>query len=263
MSIASTPALPVVYPPELPGPTSAPLTPTERRLRSEIPGPMQLRGVQRDFHGVQRLQFVFTADQARKFREWWEIDLYRGGMWFSADWPLPWARKGNVYRFRSAPSWEFIPGGPRGRGVRRLSIEVEVRGRGVPPLDYSLLIVTSQPYPLLLNDAVDISSTGLGGSLPEVVFPTDQVDMDVAFIGGELRTPLHTLSIAVDDLDLDVAMLGGELRQPLVSLGAPVESLDLGAQMLSGSLRVALVQYVNYPAESIDLGTTFLGGSLQ
>lgn len=136
------------YPTGLPGPTAAPLTPTERRLASEVPGPVQYRGVQRDFHARQRVQFVLTADQARRWQDWWRVDLLRGGLWFAADWPLLYGKTDNVYRFAGPPSWEFIAGGPRGQGMRRVSAVFEVRGRGELPREFLLSAAFDMAQPI-------------------------------------------------------------------------------------------------------------------
>lgn len=158
----------VRYPTGLPGPTAAPLTPTERRLASEVPGPVQYRGVQRDFHARQRVQFMLTADQAEAWQTWWRADLMRGGLWFAADWPLLQGRTDNVYRFAAPPTWDFIPGGPQGRGMRRVSALLEVRGRGADPQVYDDEPIVEGVYLEDLSGLTVGAPFPLTGSMPDV-----------------------------------------------------------------------------------------------
>jgi hypothetical protein len=159
---------PVRYPSGLPGPTAAPLTPTERRLASEVPGMVQYRGIQRDFHARQRVQWMLTADQAETWQTWWREELQRGGLWFAANWPLLQGRVDNVYRFAGPPTWDFIPGGPRGRGMRRVSAALEVRGRGALPLLYGDDPIVEGVYLEDLSGVAVGAPFSLVGSNPDV-----------------------------------------------------------------------------------------------
>jgi hypothetical protein len=249
------------YPTGLPGPTAAPLTPTERRLASEVPGPVQYRGVQRDFHARQRVQFVLTADQARRWQDWWRVDLLRGGLWFAADWPLLYGKTDNVYRFAGPPSWEFIAGGPRGQGMRRVSAVFEVRGRGELPREY-MLIVTSRPYPVEAEDALNVSFS-LDG-LRTQTWPDDEMDIGFSLDGGTLRATLINYGLwPADELDVAFTLDGGNLRSSLVRYqNWPAEELDVAFTLDGGNMRVALIRYQSWPAEEMNITFSLDGGSL-
>lgn len=253
--------VPVLYPSGLPGPTAAPLTPTERRLASEVPGMVQYRGIQRDFHARQRVQWMLTADQAERWQNWWRIDLLRGGLWFAANWPLLPGRVNNVYRFAGPPSWDFIPGGPRGRGMRRVSAALEVRGRGELPREY-LLIVTSRPYPVEAEDSISIGFQL--DALRSQTWPDDEMDIGFSLDGGSLRAPLVNYGLwPAEEVDLAFTLDGGSLRSTLIRYqNWPAEEMDLAFTLDGGSLRVALIRYQNWPAEEMNITFSLDGGSL-
>ena len=115
------------YPSDLPGPDIGSITSAERRLHTPIPGPMRFRAAQRDRLAFQKYQFTLTADQAETFQEWWETELYKGGAWFGATWPLPYGIVVGVRKFLSI-AWNLVGG-----DVWRISGVFEVRGRGMLP----------------------------------------------------------------------------------------------------------------------------------
>lgn len=123
--------IPSAYPALLPCPTVAVVRPAERRLPSDLAGPKQFRGLQRDYLADERVEWTLTQEQAAAFDSWWRDDLVQGGKWFLSDWPSP-QGAGLVRRFGSAPKWVYIHGGTN-RRMWRVSAECEVRGRGVAP----------------------------------------------------------------------------------------------------------------------------------
>lgn len=250
----------IAYPEGLPAPQSAPLLPTERRLVSEIKGPLQVRGIQRDFHAIQRLAWVLTAEQGRRFDDWWRDTLLRGGMWFAADWPLPSGRVGNVYRFHTTPRWEYLRGGPKGWGMHRVSAEVEVRGRGDLPRNRFIVSVTSTPYPVVAEDALDIGFPGADAGF--INMPSDHLGLGFSLDGGELRTLYITYATEPDEIDIGFSLDGGSLRTPLITYEGDPELLDITFTLENGSLRVALIRYTNWQPEEIDIGFSLDGGSL-
>lgn len=250
----------VAYPSDLPAPQTAPLSPTERRLVSELRGPMQVRGIQRDFHAVQRLSWVLTAEQGRRFDDWWRDTLLRGGLWFSADWPLLSGRVGNVYRFHRAPTWVYLRGGPKGWGMHRVSAEVEVRGRGEPPRNNYITSVTSRVYPVIAEDDVEIGFA-LDG-INYLQLPLDFMDFSFALTGGSLRNPLITYEWPAEEIDVAFSLEGGDLRAILITYEWPPEALDVAFALLDGDLRVVVVSYLNWPPEAVDVTFSLDGGTL-
>lgn len=120
--------VPLVYPATLPCPQSAPFSRSERRALSALSGKRQSRTLWRDRHGTIPVQFLMTFEQVAIWLDWIETEQVNGGAWFAADWRVPFGRTG-VFRFMSAPTYpEFIP-----IVGWRVSAEVEVRGRGMPP----------------------------------------------------------------------------------------------------------------------------------
>lgn len=119
----------IVYPAELPVPSVATLTPTERRLLSGLPGPRASLVIQRDFNAGQRIEWAaLTQAELAVFRDWWHGDLVEGGAWFAATWPLPEGLVVGVRKFLAEPRRQYL-----GNGNWRVSAECEVRGRGELP----------------------------------------------------------------------------------------------------------------------------------
>lgn len=116
----------MAYPSTLPVPRSAPLTPAERRLMSELPGPRQTRGIERDPRAGQDLEWIFTFEQMETWTAWL-AEISDGGAWWSADWPMPIGGAGQR-RFVGAPS-EPVFIARVGFTVRA---HVELRGRAAP-----------------------------------------------------------------------------------------------------------------------------------
>ena len=88
------------------------------------------RPAQRDRLATQQLTFelVDWAD-CMAFRQWYEVDLQRGGAWFSATWPLPQGWVSAVRRFVGQPRWDYIVA-----IGWRVTAECQLRGRGLAPV---------------------------------------------------------------------------------------------------------------------------------
>lgn len=117
----------LIYPATLPNLITAPVTPAERRLLSDvIGGPQQARGVQRDYLATRQVEWgPFTRAQAEEFERWWRETLVYGGAWFSATWVSPQGRVPLVYQFAAPPKWIYVAD-----GIWRVSAPLHVRGRG-------------------------------------------------------------------------------------------------------------------------------------
>ena len=122
----------VVFPSTLPGPSVSAVTPAERRLSSDVSGgPQQFRGVQRDYLGMQSIEWdSLDATQAAALDTWFNATLTSGGAWFASTWPAPQGWVSLVRRFIGAPVWSHRPG-----GFWHVSARVQVRGRGLAPTD--------------------------------------------------------------------------------------------------------------------------------
>lgn len=118
------------YPASLPCPTALSLQSSERRSLSSIAGPRKSRVSSTDRLASVPLNFVFfSAAQVSVFSDWVRTSLAYAGAWFSADWPTPQGGT-NVYRFVGTPSYPEFLGNGRGW---RVSAQVQLRGRGMPP----------------------------------------------------------------------------------------------------------------------------------
>jgi hypothetical protein len=253
--------IPVRYPDGLPCPATAPLSPTQRVLPSDLPGPTRYRGFQRDFHATQQLEWIFTAQQAQQFHQWWSDTLRRGGLWFAADWPLLSGRIDNVYRFASPPAWQYIAGGANGEGMHRVRAAMEVRGRGMPPRDYDVLLITSRPYPVELQESLGIHFGFGSGQFME--WPIDHMAMGFGFVGGDLREPLVDYSGEPEEMGLSFGFESGELRNLLIEYDdALPEELAVAFGFVSGQLVTVLVQYEEWPPEEVGLTFGFVSGTL-
>ncbi len=120
----------VVFPVSLPNPSASAVSPSERRLLSDVTGgPQQARGVQRDYLAVRQVTWShLNATEAAMFDAWYRNTLSNGGAWFSAAWPSPQGSVLLVHRFLSAPRWTYQAGGFWG-----VAADLQVRGRGLPP----------------------------------------------------------------------------------------------------------------------------------
>lgn len=120
----------VNFPSSLPRPSFAPVQLAERRLLSDIEGPQQARGIQRDYLATQQLEWdLLDTAAAAAFQHWWQFTIVFGLAWFSATWPFPSGCNAVVRRFIGPPKWQYLPG-----GFWRVSAACEVRGRGLLPV---------------------------------------------------------------------------------------------------------------------------------
>lgn len=109
-----------IYPESLPCPQAdTDLVPRERRYLSEIGDVRNLRMFQQEFQATRnKINFIFTEEEAAEFRDWYENGIFHGGAWFYADWPLLHTDKLVAHRFVGQPKWEWIFGGNPGKQGR-------------------------------------------------------------------------------------------------------------------------------------------------
>lgn len=158
----------VKYPEDLPCPqVDTDLVPRERRYISDISSVRNLRMFQQEFQATRnRISFIFTEEEAREFREWYEGEIIHGGAWFYADWPILHKDKKIAYRFVGQPKWEWLLGanpGYMGRSVAgynpasdavtvyKVTATVELYERKVGKL---LNVYTSKIYPYYFTDDI-------------------------------------------------------------------------------------------------------------
>jgi hypothetical protein len=167
----AAPAL-VVYPGTLPGPSAVRLAPAERRLLSDLPGPQQLRGLQRDYLAVEELEWgLLDSTAALAWDAWWRTTLNAGLSWFAAAWPTPQGGASAVRRFLGTPKWQHLPG-----GFWRVTATAERRGRGLDPKVYA-----GDPY--FANVALLVPfSGGTNGA----AIPTGTAGIDLSSYGHQL-----------------------------------------------------------------------------
>lgn len=119
------------YPTTLPIPQTASVTPFDRAQLSNGDRPREARALSTDRLAVVRATWPpLSPADAAVFQEWWQVQIYEGGAWFNATWPLPQGTVEAVFRFIEQPRWRFVPG-----GRWRIEGVLEQRGRGLSVID--------------------------------------------------------------------------------------------------------------------------------
>jgi hypothetical protein len=122
------------YPSTLPVPQTANITPFERAQLSNADRPREARALSTDRLATVRATWPpLSPADAAVFRAWWKDEIYEGGAWFNATWPLPQGTVEAVFRFIQQPRWRFVPG-----GRWRIEAVMELRGRTQPVIDGSV-----------------------------------------------------------------------------------------------------------------------------
>ena len=119
------------YPSGLRVPQTENVTPFDRSQPSDRDRPRESRALSLDRLAVVRATWPpFSPAESAIFEQWWRVQLYEGGAWFNATWPLPQGRVPAVFRFIEQPRWRFVPG-----GRWRVEAVLEQRGRGISVID--------------------------------------------------------------------------------------------------------------------------------
>ena len=130
-------ATPISFPAALPGPSVASITPAERRLLSDLPGPLNARGIQRDYLAVQQLEWnLLDPAAAAILKNFDDVTLTFSAAWFASTWPLPAGWVAGVRRFIGRPRWQHVAG-----GFWRVTATCEVRGRSLLPYTSRLPVI--------------------------------------------------------------------------------------------------------------------------
>lgn len=245
------------YPETLPAPMVGVVTPTERRKVGSIGGVQSFRTVQRDRNGSRTYAFTFTKEQSAIFREWWSEWEQRGGGWFAANWPLPWSRGPNVFRFKSAPEWTLIGGGIDGKGYWRVSGSVEIRGRGMLPT-VEVLYLTSTPYPIISTDGIGVNGVDINDS-PSIQGYIEAIGFDSYISSMDARDIYQHYEMGPEGLGVNgsITSVYSEATSFRILEIAP-ESVSLSGSITGISARVALITYSNYIPEAITVPSSIL-----
>lgn len=208
----------LTYPASLPNPSVSAITPAERRLLSDVIGPQQVRGVQRDYLGVHDVEWdLLNPVQAEGFDRWWRETLVYGGSWFSATWASPQGYVPLVYQFAAAPKWIHVA-----NGIWRVSAPFHVRGRGLVPTDCLIdtFVGGIGQYSLLSGSLAPFSTPPTPSALRTTATSTaDNVSRISRPISGRLLSTLslrfRLRSIGSDDACLAAIYDGATMRMAL------------------------------------------------
>lgn len=118
----------ITYPPALPLPDTAPVTPAELRIRGPE-GPFVVATRTRDMHLSQEMSWTLSDGEADVWWAWYRDTLADGAFAFSAPWPHPDGQPTHTYRFSTAPSQQHLAD----TGARRISASLVVRGASRAP----------------------------------------------------------------------------------------------------------------------------------
>lgn len=192
----------VKYPDDLPCPQAdTDLVPRERRYISDISDVRNMRMFQQEFQATRnRIAFIFTEEEVRQFREWYEVEIISGGAWFYADWPTLHKDKKIAHRFVGQPKYEWLFGGNPGMmGRSSVGVKYAQAPMAVPMYKVTATVelydprkvgkaanvFTSKLYPILPID--DIKSEVIDAwSNPEIE-PKDHISLDVAVFYAKMR----------------------------------------------------------------------------
>lgn len=177
----------VVYPETLPCPQAdMDLKPRERRYLSDIGDVRNMRMFQQEFQATHnKINFIFTEEEAAEFRDWYENVLLHGGAWFYANWPLLHKDTEIAHRFVGQPKWEWLFGANPGKMGRsragvgftrsddavtmyKVSATIEVYERKVEN------VYVTEIYPVIVKDDITASHHSFTiRSLPFIPFEDD------------------------------------------------------------------------------------------
>lgn len=248
-----------IFPSELPGVSTLEWTAEGNTAITEAEvGPKAYRQTSRVPSATATVTWRFLAGDFAVFQDFWKNDLKRGHKWFTLVLPCGAGFAQHVVKFvshRSAKS--------DGYGYRTVQAELYVRERKLRP-DTVDTYITTTPYPILVNEALDIGFTVLGGRLGEMVAYADD-HMDIAFtvLSGSLPVALRTYDAYQEDrLDIGFTVISGTLTDVLRTYNAPHEdSMRPAFTVTGGSLEEALVGF-DMGVEAMDIGFTILSGTL-
>lgn len=130
------------FPTSLPCPQTETVTPFDRGQRSSEDRPREARALSLDRLAIVRATWPpLSPEDAATFYAFWKDDLFDGGAWFNATWPLPQGKVPAVFKFVQQPRFRFVPG-----GRWRVEAVLEQRGRGQSVIAGGTPGVPSNPW---------------------------------------------------------------------------------------------------------------------
>jgi hypothetical protein len=133
----------------------------------------------------------------------------------------------------------------------------------VPGSFNTRITYTSQPYPAINEEAINITHTVIGGRFSNS-FVEESLNVSHAVLSGAIFEPLKVYSNWPNEsIDISHTLINGTLVQVLLTYDKwPIESIDVEHAVIGGNLVVVLITYDNWPAESIDVTHTVISGTL-
>lgn len=127
-------------------------------------------------------------------------------------------------------------------------------------------VLTSKPYPIVLNPEGISSNLGVPDEWGRLVPPpnwTDTVDVNVSLIAGQLRDIQQKYRLDPESIDTNVALLSGTLVSALKPYtNAVPEPLDTNVALIAGTLTTILRPYPNHISEKLDTNVALISGTL-
>lgn len=194
------------YPTTLPVPQTETVTPFDRAQYSNRDRPREARALSLDRLALVRATWPpLSPAEAAIFEAWWRVDIYQGGAWFNATWPLPQGSVPAVFRFIEQPRWRFVPG-----GRWRLEGLLEQRGRGLSVIDGAAApdnaIAWFDPIDDVLTGALVHSNSGSG--LCDSFAPAAVVALNAGMIGWTGQTIVWSIASWVSSGDASPVITG-------------------------------------------------------
>lgn len=243
----------VKYPDDLPCPQAdTDLVPRERRYTSDISDVRSMRMFQQEFQATRnRITFIFTEEEVRQFREWYEVEIIFGGAWFYADWPTLHKDKKIAHRFVGQPKYEWLFGGNPGMmgrssaGVKyaqapmavpmyKVTATVELYERKVGK---TANVFTSKLYPVITEDHLSLGLPRARG-IPSYKW-TEEMAIELPRFTAVMTSP--NKDIYVDDLRIHGSLIHAYLDPSFTEDGLWDEHVSSQSTTLTGKI----IQY-NY-----------------
>lgn len=270
----------VKYPDDLPCPQAdTDLVPRERRYISDITEVRNMRMFQQEFQATRnRITFIFTEEEARQFREWYENEIIFGGAWFYADWPTLHKDKKIAHRFVGQPKYEWLLGanpGMMGRssaGVKygqapmavtmyKVTATVELYDpRKVGAVGGN--VYTSKIYPYYFKDGITFDGVSARG-MPFAKF-NDDITFAPKIISGQLTKWIYSSYEFQDKITFAPKIASGQLTKWIYSNYEFDDAIALlGASITEGDIPYRLIHY-DYFEDSISFqGAIVISGEKQ
>ncbi len=224
----------VKYPDDLPCPQAdTDIVPRERRYISDISDVRNMRMFQQEFQATRnRITFIFTEEEVRQFREWYEVEIIFGGAWFYADWPTLHKDKKIAHRFVGQPKYEWLFGGNPGMmgrssaGVKYAQVPMAVPMYKVTAtvelydprkVGKFANIYTSKLYPVIVVDDVKVDNRPTEAAYPPVYqYIDDAVIQAHVIVDAEWKETLIVVEPSDDAKIFEHRIVSGTWTERLI-----------------------------------------------